>query len=208
MNFEEIKKQMDTENNNRDAITSAIKQSKNTNMPIAKVRRRMKSEIITQLAIIIVFFGAPNMIQMHQFPKAVYYILMFVTCLITLGYLLKMGWFLKRTSNMAQQSKYVVLSFIHDLKLTLEVYKTAIIAGSLLLPLAMVALYFGIPSSNQEQFMNIISLNIPLSSLLLYVLIYLIMVSIIYFGTVSWAHQLYGVHIKELEKILKAFDVT
>lgn len=206
MNFDNIKKQMDAQHNDGEDVPTTIKGLGVTKMPIAKVRRSMKSEIITQLLVFIIFFAAPSFIEMHEFPKAVYYILMFITSLMTLGYLLKMGWFLKRTSNTTLQSKYVVLSFIYDLRLTLEVYKTGIIAGSLLLPLSFFAFYYGAVSKDETEFMSVISLDMPFETLASYALGYLFIAVFIYFITVVWADRLYGVHIKKLEKTLKEFD--
>ncbi|EDP72804.1 hypothetical protein FBALC1_16922 [Flavobacteriales bacterium ALC-1] len=206
MNFDDIKKQMDATHNNSDEIETTIKDAKQTLMPIHKVRKSMKYEIITQLFIIVVFFAFPYIVEIDAIPKGFYYILIFVTNLITLGYLLKMGWFLNKTSNITLQSKFAVLSFVHDLKLTLEVYKTAIIAGSLLLPLAIFALYQGLVVKDQAQFLKIISLETSITKLATYILVYLCTAVIIYFGTVLWANKLYGVHIKKLEGVIKDFD--
>lgn len=207
MNFEDIKQKMDSENMDDNQIPTKIKDIKTSNMPIQKVRQRMKSEIFTQLICIIIFFIAPNFVKMHQLPKAVYYILMFITSLITLGYLAKMSWFLTKSRDLSNHSKEVVLSVINDLKLTLEVYKTAIISGSLLLPLSLMSLYLGRIKIDEEIFGNIILLNIPNVTLLLYILGYLLVAILIYFGTISWSNKLYGVHIKNLEKILKEFNI-
>lgn len=207
MNFDNIKNQMNASSENEDDIEINTKQISNSKLPLDKVRRSMKSEIITQLLIIVIFLGLPSIVPMETIPKGVYYIVMFVTCLITLGYLLKMGWFLKRSSDISQQSKYALLSIIHDLKLTLEVYKTAIIAGSLLLPLAMVALNYATIDTNEEQFIKLISLDVAPSILAIYILIYLVIAVFIYFITVKWADKLYGGHIKKLEDVVNLFEV-
>lgn len=206
MNFEKIKQKMDAQNMDSNEIPTNIKHLETSKMPIQKVRQTMRKEIITQLVIIVLFFSIPSFKEMNQLPKAIYYILMFVTSLITLGYLLKMSAFLHKSSNLGGHSKDAVLSFINDLKLTLEVYKTAIISGSLLLPLSMVTFYFGRVKMNEELFENLILLNISSTSLLLYILGYLIIAILIYFLTLQWSNRLYGVHIKNLENTLKEFE--
>ena len=94
MNFDNIKNQMNASSKNEDDIEMSTKEIGNSKLPLDKVRRSMKSEIITQFLFIVIFLGLPSIVPMETVPKGVYYIVMFVTCLITLGYLLKMGWFL------------------------------------------------------------------------------------------------------------------
>ncbi|KYG73065.1 hypothetical protein [Roseivirga echinicomitans] len=206
MDFENIKRKMNAENMDGGQIPTKIKQIEASKMPIQKVRQSMRNEIFTQLVFILIFFAAPSFIEMHQSPKAIYYISMFITSLITLGYLAKMSWFLNRSNGISNNGKETVVAFIYDLKLTLEVYKTAIVSGSLLLPLSLIALYFGRVKMDEELFSNLILLNLPTTTLLLYVLGYLIVALLLYFITLSWSNQLYGVHIKNLEKTLKEFE--
>lgn len=206
MDFEKIKQKMDSENMDDAQIPTSLKNMKPSNMPIQKVRQSMRSEIVTQLLIIAIFFAVPSFIKMHALPKAIYYILMFITNLITLGYLAKMSWFLNKSSNMGNNSKEAVLTFIYDLKLTLEVYKTAIISGSILLPLSLITLYFGRAKMDEELFAQLILLNEPFTTLVLYIIGYVTLVIGIYFMTVSWSNKLYGVHIKNLENILKELE--
>jgi hypothetical protein len=206
MNFDNIKNKMDAENLSDAQIPTRIKDLKDSQMPIQKVRKTMRGEIITQLICIIVFFAAPSFVKMHQLPEALYYILMFVTSLMTLGYLAKMTWFLNKTSHMNEASKDTIVTFIHDLRLTLEVYKTAIIAGSLLLPLSMLILFLGFGKLNEEKFTELIMLDMSATMLIISAILYIVLAIFIYFVTVAWANNLYGVHIKKLEKILKEFE--
>ena len=91
MNFDDIIAKMDSESMDDIQISKRIRGIENSKMPIQKVKERMRAEIITQLICIVVFFAAPRFVEMHQLPKSVYYILMFITSLITLGYLAKMS---------------------------------------------------------------------------------------------------------------------
>jgi len=207
MNFEEIKHKMNTASMDDNQIPSKIKNIEISKLPIYKVRKSMRGEIITQIIIIAIFFTVPSIIDMHRLPQTVYYICMFITSLITFGYLIKMTWFLKKSSSLSNNSKETVISFIYELKLTLEVYKTAIISGSLLLPIAMVSLIFGTVKTPENIFNNLILLNVSNTALILYTSGYILVAVIIYIITVSWSDKLYGVHIKKLENMLGEFDV-
>jgi hypothetical protein len=87
MNFEDIKQKMNAENMDDNQFPTEIKDLKTSKMPILNVRKSMKREIFTQLVVIMLFFAAPNFIELHQLPKGIYYILMSITSLITLIYL-------------------------------------------------------------------------------------------------------------------------
>lgn len=207
MNFENIIQKMNAEKMDDDQIPTKIKGIAASNMPIQKVKQNMRIEIITQLIVIVIFFLIPAFVEMYALPKAIYYILMFITSLITLGYLAKMVWFLNKSTNLSKNSKEAVIAFIYDLKLTLEVYKTAIISGSLLLPFALLAFCFGRVIFDEKLFMNLILLNVPTLILVIYTLGYLVVAVLIYISTVAWSNKLYGSHIKNLEKILEEFEV-
>ena len=58
---------------------------------------------------------------------------------MTIGYILKLGLFLKKTRNFATNTKETIQTFVFEAKLTLEVYKSFIIAGALLLPVPVFA---------------------------------------------------------------------
>ena len=117
MNFEDIKQKMDSENMDDTQIPEKIENLQSSKMPIEKVRKTMRSEIITQLIAIVVFFAVPSFLPMHPLAESVYYILMFVTSIMTLGYLAKMMWFLNKTRAMNLGGRDTVLNFIHDLKI-------------------------------------------------------------------------------------------
>lgn len=206
MDLKNIKNLMDSEDTEGIHIPSNTKHLQKSLLPMQKIRKSMRGEIFTQLICIIIFFAAPVFYNMHELPKAVYLILMFITCLLTLGYLAKMTWFLRKTNRMDQQSKDSIVSYINDINITLEVYKTAIIAGSLLLPISSMAFTMGSTKIDESAFNSIFLLQVSNAKLAVFILGYLIIAVIIYYGTILWADKLYGVHIKELKKVLKEFD--
>lgn len=207
MNFDEIKEKMNAEIMEDSQIPKNISALSASKMPIEKVRKTMRGEIIMQLAGIVFIFAIPSFIPLYPLAKSFYYIIMFVTCLMTLGYIAKMMWFLNKTKSINTGSRDTVINYIHELQITLEVYKTAIIAGSLLLPLSQLALITGIKVFDESLFNNFISLNLSTSTLIISVVIYLVLAIIFYLGTFFWAEKLYGIHIKKLEKILTEFEI-
>lgn len=206
MNFDNIKQLMDSENMDDQKIPKNIKELKQSKMPIQRIRQTMKREIVTQLIIIVMFMSVPSIKEMYPIAKSTYYIMMFITSLITLGYLVKMMWFLKQTSNLSQQSKTVIVNFIFDLRLVLEVYKTAIIAGSLLLPISLTAFVFGMVKDKENIFKDLFLFNFSNTILIPCLIGYVISAILIYIITVKWSNKLYGVHLKKLDHILEQLE--
>lgn len=207
MNFDEIKEKMNAESMDNSQIPKNISVLKASEMPVEKVRKTMLGEIIMQLAGIVFIFAIPSFIPLYPLAESFYYIIMFATCLMTVGYVAKMMWFLNKTKGMNTGSRDTVINYIHDLQITLEVYKTAIIAGSLLLPLSMLSLITGIKVFDESLFNNFLLLNISTFTLIISILIYLILAFLIYLLTVFWADKLYGIHIKKLQEILTEFEI-
>ncbi len=206
MDFDKIKELMDDDHQDDFQLPTSLENLKESQMPIAKIRKTMKGEIAMQLVAIVIFFAFPAIVKMYALPKAVYLIFMFITSLMTLGYLAKMIWFLRRTSNVGQQTKETILNFIHDIKLTMEVYKTGIIAGSLLLPISVAAIFMGVVRHGPDRFSEWFLLQMPITTLVLVIFGYLLSGVFIYYITVKWADKLYGVHVRKLEEILKQME--
>jgi len=202
MDFDKIRELMDDENRDDFQLPTSVANLKESQMPIAKIRKTMKGEIVMQLFCIVFFFTFPCFVEMYELPRAVYFVFMFITSLMTLGYLAKMVWFLRRTATIGQQTKETILRFIHDIKLTMEVYKTGIIAGSLLLPISMATIFMGTVQYGADRFSEWFLLQMSSTTLLLVIAGYLLSGLIIYYITVKWADQLYGVHVRKLEEIL------
>lgn len=204
MNFEDLKKEMD-ESVNRDEKVALfpVDLNRGKNNPVQKIRSNMKKEIWTQLVCIVIFMVYPVVVQMPDLNEAVYYIFMFITSLMTMAYLIKLSFFLKKTSNFAANTKDAIQSFVFDAKLTLEVYKSFIIAGSLLLPFPVFALVVGNSmSGEQADFEKWFLLNISTTELSILIVAYILIAVLVYFITAGWARLMYGRYLKELETVI------
>ncbi|SFU37507.1 hypothetical protein SAMN05216480_10241 [Pustulibacterium marinum] len=206
MNFEDIKQQMNSQNMDDQVIPNHISELKKTQLPIQKIRRNIKTELLTQIVIILLLFMTPGFIEMNPVARGIYFILIFITSLITIIYLLKINSFIKQTSNLSFAVKDVLVTTLYQLKLTLEVYKTAVISGSLLLPAVGFILIKGRNSIDESAFLNIITFNISFEKIIFYIIGYLVTAIAIYIVTNWWVDNLYGKYINDLENILEKLE--
>ena len=208
MNLDDIKSKMDSDNMDDQTIPQNIKELKTTQLPLLKVRRNLRNEILTQILVFICFFSIPIFLEMNEIAKGLYFILLFIITLITITYLLKMSTFLKRTTDISLNSKQVLINILNELNLTLEVYKTAIVSGSLLLPLLAFVVYTGKAKFEESLLYDIITLNIGSNYLILYIVGYLLISILIVYITNWWTNYLYGKYIKTIEKTLDEINAA
>ncbi|MFT5824125.1 MAG: hypothetical protein ACI8ZM_005391 [Crocinitomix sp.] len=207
MNFEEIKKEMNEEVNQEEAKTPTIDLNRGKNNPVEMIRSNMRKEIVTQLIAIVIFMIYPLVSDMPPLNESVYYIFMFITSLMTIGYVIKLGLFLNKTRNFATNTKDAIRTFIFEAKLTLEVYKSFIIAGSLLLPIPVFALFTDNNwTGNVVDFERWFLLKITTTELVFLIIGYLILAVLIYFITVGWAKLMYGKYLRSLEGLIEDLD--
>ncbi len=207
MNFDDIKKEMDDSVANQNVDLSQIEWGKVGRNPVEKIRSNMKSEIITQLVAILIFMIYPILLAMPAFSEAIYYIFMFITSLMTMAYVLKLTFFLKRTSRFSLNTKDALQHFVYEAKLTLEVYKSFVIAGSLLLPVPVFALLAGFKLSGDVLlFEKWFLLDVSQLDLILLIVGYIAVAFIFYFITVGWTKMLYGKYLALLEQVLSDLE--
>ncbi|UNY97405.1 hypothetical protein MQE36_09890 [Zhouia spongiae] len=206
MNFEDIKQKMDMQNMDDLVIPNRIKALKKTQLPIQKIRKNIKSELITQVSIILFLFAIPHFIEINPVAKGMYFILVFITSMITTTYLIRMNDFMKQTSKLSLSTKEVLLKTVFELRLTLEVYKTAIISGSLLLPVIAFLLIKGRKSVDESAFLAIITFDIPFEKIVLYIIGYVLIAVLIFIITGWWSDALYGTYAKDLKNTLEKME--
>ncbi|WP_031428323.1 hypothetical protein [Flavimarina sp. Hel_I_48] len=207
MNFDDIKNKMNAESMENQTIPQHIKELKSTQLPLQKIRRNLRNEILIQIVVFISLFTISGLLEMNRIAKGLYFILLFIITLITIIYLLKMSTFLKRKLDISTSSKHVLITTIHELHLTLEVYKTAIISGSLILPFLVFVVYTGKGDFVDSTLYDLLTFEISTNTLLCYIIGYLLASIIIVFMTRWWTNLLYGKYLKNIEKTLNEMNV-
>ena len=74
MNFEDIKSKMNSQNMENQVVPKQIKDLKASILPIHKIRRNLRNEIVLQTVIIIIFFFFPSFVEINPIAKGMYFI--------------------------------------------------------------------------------------------------------------------------------------
>lgn len=202
MNFKEIKNLMDADSMEDQDIPNTKNDIKPTQMPINKVKRKIIGEIITQLICILIFFLLPSFVKMHDLPQSIYYLLIGITSLITLGYLRRMIVFVYRKNDLSGSAKQSITNYLFEFRLMLETYKTACISGSLLLPIAMIPVFTGKKSQDPSVFEDFMRFDVSPITLIYYLIGYIAIAIFFEIITRQWIKSIYGSEIENLKKVL------
>ena len=126
---------------------------------------------------------------------------------MTIGYILKLALFFKKTRNFATNTKETIQTFVFEAKLTIEVYKSFIIAGALLLPVPVFALLTANNSTGiVVDFERWFLLDISTLEMVFLLIGYLILAVLIYFITVGWVKLMYGKYLRNLEVVIEDLE--
>jgi len=206
MNFEDIKEAMDADTKKDNSAELKIDLGKGKSNPVASIRRNMRTEIITQLLGVIIFLAAPfTFIYMDKKPEAIYLIFMFMTCVMIMVYTVRLSLFLKEVDPMTNSTRDTIQNFMYKAKMTLQVYKSFVLASTLILPVPVFALLTGNTAGelyNPALFEKWLFLDITNLELSLLIVGYLVLAAGFYFMTIGWTKYMYGKHILALETLL------
>ena len=180
--------------------------------PISQICRTMLYEIQVQLCCLVVFFFSPFVFPMLELPRAVYFLMMFVTGMLTFSYIVKFRGFRNRNVNLHLNTRETLSNVVKDARQTIENYECCVIAGCALLPISMFALATGnvyFEDAVSPQFFDDFFL---LRTVWWKILAALSIYALCYFGSIwitkTWSRFLYGAKIEKLEAVLLELDHT
>lgn len=199
MNFDELKNEWNTENEQESSISEDILHIKQARTPIDIIRKKMKHEFFYQLVALISIAVAPYLIGFSAEMKSAYFVFYAITCGFTAYYFFKFYRFYKNSYDMSLDSRKSILWFYYEMKLNIELYKalTYIIA---FIGLAYISVYLFIEKATI--FSRIISSLSP---------IYLILncfISVLIIGAITelWAWYYYGKYLKRVKIVIDEMD--
>ena len=207
MNFDTIKKQMNASVENIPNNEFKIDLRKGKNNPVQIIRKKMIIEIIYSIIAMLLFLLAPRFVHYKMLPltESTYLIFMSLTTIMIALYLLKLIGFLKKTASFELNTKDAIKDYIYEIKLTLESYKSYIIASSLLIPvpvLALISNLYGWGENSPFAFKKWFTLQINSTELICLIIGYVLFGLFIYVFTKLWIKSLYGKHVIQLESII------
>ncbi|MFK8037530.1 MAG: hypothetical protein AB8B74_04520 [Crocinitomicaceae bacterium] len=210
MNFDNIKEAMNADVSVDKNTELKIDLGKGKNNPVASIRRNMRSEIITQLLGVIIFLAAPfTFIQLDKKPEAIYLIFMFITCVMIMVYTVRLSIFLREVDPMTKSTTHAIQLFMYKAKMTLQVYKSFVLASTLLLPAAVFALLTGNAEGkmyNPDLFEKWLFLDITTFEFTMLICGYLVLAAVFYLMTIGWTKLMYGKHLQALERIVENLE--
>lgn len=206
MNFDELKHLLEEDSSKAIKLPSQLTDLKSTVLPMDKIRKNMRVEIGAQFITFLLFLLLPSVLPMTPIAANLFYALIGLTAAITLIYLYRMGKFLSAQPAMTQNSLLSLTRFVHELQLTLSVYRTAVIASSLLLIFILPLVLTGFYPVTEQQLIAVLRLQIPTSWLVIALVYFVVSAVLCFLVTDWWIKKLYGNYLSDLQQTLQAMQ--
>ncbi|HEY0056599.1 MAG TPA: hypothetical protein VGB63_14695 [Pedobacter sp.] len=196
MDFNDIQSAWNSDKPENVELPINLEKLKSANMPIDKVRKKLRSELFVQMATMIGFGFIPMLKWFPVNMTSIFYIIYSVMVVISIYYLGKLFFFYKRLDKTSLNTKDSLYETYYDIKLNMELCKTFTNA---LIPFAILLVFIFYTDPKYSHIFNG-----PLSqSHLLYISVKFIVVIILAILSAElWVEFYYGKYVKQIRKIL------
>jgi hypothetical protein len=198
MDFNDIQSAWNKDNKENIVLPTNLEKLKSANMPIDKVRKNLRFELVIQTIAMLCFGLIPMLTRFPANMVVPYYLIYAIMVAISIYYLGKLFLFYKRLNKIALNTKDSLYETYFDIRLNMELYKTFTFA---LLPFFIIYLigyiYYKIP-----KFADLLSSQLQQNKLLVLLLILIFTIILIGFVTEIWVQSVYGKYAKQIRKVL------
>ena len=206
MDFNALKNILDQDDTSTLRLPKKMDELKKVQLPMDRIKQNMRSEIYMQFGAMAFFSLVPFIHPMPALAQYLFWSSLIAVAAITLIYVLQLQHFLKQQSKVTMGSLLTLSSYIQQLKATLAVYKTGVIASSLVLPFTFGFFYLSLANTTQEAYTNKLIALSSANFFLPFLVVYLLLVLAIYYITEWWTKKLYGTYLTDLETTLAQLD--
>lgn len=198
MDFNDIQSAWNDNKSENVVLPTNLDKLKSANMPIDKVRKNLRFELVIQ-TIAMTLFGFLPLVE--RFPAnmiAPYYLIYAIMVAISIYYLGKLFLFYNRLNKTVLNTKDSLYETYFDIRLNMELYKTFTFS---LLPFFI--LYFiGYVSYKTPKLSQLINGEVQHSKLIILLIILIAILLLIAFFTELWVQSLYGKYAKQVKKVI------
>lgn len=199
MNFDDLKKEWESDGESETNISADMLKIKEAHSPIDIIRRKMKHEFTYQIVSLIFMGVIPYFFGFSAIMEMVYLVFYAITCGFTAYYFFKFYRFYKNSYDMSMDSRKSILWFFYEMKLNIELYK-ALTYIIVFIWVGFLAVYLLLEKMGA---INKILKKLSPAYLLLNCFITILIIGVI---TELWAWYYYGKYLKRVKKIVDELD--
>lgn len=201
MNFDDIKSAWGKTPESSITVPKKIEELKQAALPLDKIKRNMKTELLVQIVAIVFLAFVPQLCNYKptlHLPFYAMYILLVITSIYFFG---RFYFFYKRISTISLNTKDALYEVNYDIRLNMELYK---MFCYMLFPFLFVQVGLYVFNKRYDHFVSLIQSGIPEQSFYLYFTIFTVIAfALLHFGAVYWLKAYYSKYADEIENILK-----
>ena len=199
MDFNDIEKAWKNEKTPEMALPSNLDKLASVNMPLDKIRKNLKNELILQAISVGIIGGLPFLYRFSSDLKAVFYMLFLPFVAICSYFLIKLYQFYKRLPKQQLSTKDSLYETYYDILLNIQLYKSFTYS---LVPFALVFVGMIMLHDFQGVLTDFFNPEKNRKAIGFAVGFFIGMTASIGFVTEWWVHKFYGKYAKEIRKVL------
>lgn len=203
MNLDELKSAWDTDNTDEVQIPQHIKELRQAQHPLDKLKRNMKNEWYMQLAAILFIAFSPKIMDIHPSTYIIFYTSYLMILLISAYYLNKFRLFYKRISHYSAGTRDSLNEIYYEFKLNVERYHSF---GFLLIPFSLIWVWVFSYSRLLESGKDISAITESMNNGFLFAA--LILSATVTLAVLAWTRYLYTPYIKQIKRVLDELKIS
>lgn len=203
MNLEELKSAWDADNTNEVHIPQHIKELRQAQHPLDKLKRNMKNEWYTQLGAILFIAFSPKIMDIHPSTYVIFYTSYIMILVISIYYLNTFRLFYKRVSHYTSGTRDSLNEIYYEFKLNVERYHSF---GFLLIPFSLIWVWVFSYSRLLESGKDLSTITESMKEGFL--IAALILSATVILAVLAWTRYLYTPYIKQIKSVLDELKIA
>ncbi|MEQ7798333.1 hypothetical protein ABDJ41_00865 [Pedobacter sp. ASV1-7] len=201
MNFDDLKSAWNKESSSNITIPDKVEELKRAELPLDKIKRNMKNELIAQIAAIILLGFFPQIFNFKPVLYTPFYAVYILLVITSIYFFTRFYFFYKRISNVSLSTKDTLYEVNYDIKLNMELYK---LFCYMMFPFMIVQVSLLLINSEYDRFIKLFETSISNGSFYLYfTIVTVVTYTFLHFCAIYWLKSYYSKYATEIENILK-----
>jgi hypothetical protein len=198
MDFNDIQNAWNNDKSDNVVLPDNLKKIQSANTPLDKIKKNLKSELITQVVAVILIGLTPYLFNFEQKFIMPFFLLFSMFTAVCIYYLVKLYLFYKRLNNVALKTKDNLYETYFDIRLNMELYKTFGFALTPFLVLFLIVFIY-YQSSKAVDFVMFEFSNAQIISVFSVVVFTILSMGL---ALEWWVRFFYGKYANEIKKVI------
>ncbi len=199
MDFNDIQNAWNNEKTENVVLPNNLEKIQSVNMPLDKIRKNLKKEVIVQAVSMILVPIIPLIIDLKYGFFLAYYLLYAVSIIISIGFTIRLYLYYKNFTNVATTTKDNLYEIYYNIRLFIETYKSC---SYTFFPFGLFYMFLLPLGKKSGKLLNLVLNSNQEYVAVIVILIVFVFVILMWFMTEGHTKLFYGKYAKEIRKVI------